>query len=114
MPFFSYKGRNDKGELVKGTLESQDRNAVAKQLLSLGITPVEIVPGSAPSASNSLPINPFEERIEPLDIMMFSRQMYTPCLIAGIPIMSALSGLLSSTKNKALIGQGDLPDSLKS
>jgi MSHA biogenesis protein MshG len=101
MPFFSYKGRNDKGDLVQGTLESQDRNAVAKQLLSLGITPVEIVPRSAPVAGNNLSINLFEERIEPLDIMMFSRQMYT-LLKAGIPIMSALNGLLSSTRNQAL------------
>ncbi|HEY8158292.1 MAG TPA: type II secretion system F family protein [Methylobacter sp.] len=114
MPFFSYKGRNDKGELVKGTLESQDRNAVAKQLLSLGITPVEIVPGSAPSASDNLAINLFEERIEPLDIMMFSRQMYT-LLKAGIPIMSALSGLLSSTRNKALVKViGEIRSSLDS
>lgn len=101
MPFFSYKGRNEKGELVKGTLESLDRNAVAKQLLSLGITPVEIVPGSAPAAGTNLSVKLFEDRIEPLDIMMFSRQMHT-LLKAGIPIMSALSGLLSSTKNKAL------------
>jgi MSHA biogenesis protein MshG len=101
MPFFSYKGRNDKGDLVQGTLESQDRNAVAKQLLSLGITPVEIVSRSAPVAGNNLSINLFEERIEPLDIMMFSRQMYT-LLKAGIPIMSALNGLLSSTRNQAL------------
>ncbi|MGZ5071225.1 MAG: type II secretion system F family protein [Methylobacter sp.] len=34
--------------------------------------------------------------------MMFSRQMFT-LLKAGIPIMSALSGLLASTKNKALV-----------
>ncbi|MCK9622516.1 MAG: type II secretion system F family protein [Methylobacter sp.] len=114
MPFFLYKGRNDKGELVKGTLESQDRNAVAKQLLSLGITPVEIVPGSAPSASNNLSVNLFEERIETLDIMMFSRQMYT-LLKAGIPIMSALSGLLSSTKNKTLVKViGEIRSSLDS
>ncbi len=102
MPFFSYKGRNNKGELVKGVLESDDRGALAKQLLSSGITPVEIVPGSAPSAVINLSINLFEERIEPIDIMMFSRQMYT-LLKAGIPIMSALSGLMSSTKNKAFI-----------
>ncbi|MFA5017109.1 type II secretion system F family protein [Methylobacter tundripaludum] len=102
MPFFSYKGRNNKGELVKGVLESDDRGALAKQLLSSGITPVEIVPGSAPSAVSNLSINLFEERIEPIDIMMFSRQMYT-LLKAGIPIMSALSGLMSSTKNKAFV-----------
>ena len=102
MPFFSYKGRNNKGELVKGVLESDDRNALAKQLLSIGITPVEIVPGSAASAINNLSISLFEERIEPLDVMMFSRQMHT-LLKAGIPIMSALNGLLSSTRNKTLV-----------
>jgi MSHA biogenesis protein MshG len=102
MPFFSYKGRNNKGELVKGVLESQDSNALAKQLLSSGITPIKIVPGSAPSAENNLSINLFQEKIQPLDIMMFSRQMHT-LLKAGIPIMNALSGLLSSTKNKTFV-----------
>lgn len=102
MPFFSYKGRNNKGELVQGVLQSHDRNALAKQLLSIGITPVEIVPGSAPSADINLSISLFEERIQPIDIMMFSRQMYT-LLKAGIPIMNALSGLLTSTKNKTFV-----------
>lgn len=100
MPFFSYKGRNNKGELVKGLLDSHDRSTLAKQLLSIGITPVEIVPGSAPSADINLSVNWFDERIQPIDIMMFSRQMYT-LLKAGIPIMNALSGLMTSTKNKA-------------
>ena len=100
MPYFSYKGRNNKGEPVKGVLESLDRNAMAKQLLNINITPIEIKPSSAPSESNPS-IDLFEERIKPIDVMMFSRQMYT-LLKAGIPIMSALSGLLSSTQNKTL------------
>ncbi|WP_333878808.1 type II secretion system F family protein [Methylobacter sp.] len=102
MPFFSYKGRNKKGELVKGVLESVDCNALAKHLFSIDIIPVEIAPASAPSAGHNLSIDLFEERIELIDVMMFSRQMYT-LLKAGIPIMSALSGLLSSTKSKALV-----------
>lgn len=102
MPFFSYKGRNNNGELVKGVLESIDRSALAKHLFSINITPVEILPASAPSTAKDLSINLFEERIEPLDVMMFCRQMHT-LLKAGIPIMSALSGLLSSTKNKAMV-----------
>jgi MSHA biogenesis protein MshG len=101
MPFFSYKGRNNKGELVKGILESYDSNTMAKQLLSTGIAPLEITPSSAPSAEKNLSISLFEEKIQPIDVMMFSRQMYT-LLKAGIPIMNALSGLLTSTKNKAL------------
>jgi MSHA biogenesis protein MshG len=102
MPYFSYKGRNDKGELVKGVLENLNSSAVARQLLSTGIIPLEIVPSSAPSAQNSLSIDLFEESIDPIDVMMFCRQMYT-LLKAGIPIMSALTGLLSSTKNKAFV-----------
>lgn len=102
MPFFSYKGRNNNGELVKGVLESIDRSALAKHLFSINITPVEILPASAPATAKDLSINLFEERIEPLDVMMFCRQMHT-LLKAGIPIMNALSGLLSSTKNKAMV-----------
>lgn len=103
MPFFSYKGRNNKGELVKGVLEGDDSSALARQLVGIGITPIEIIPGPAPRAENSpSSISLFEERINPMDVMMFSRQMYT-LLKAGIPIMSALSGLLSSTKNKAFV-----------
>jgi len=103
MPFFSYKGRNNKGELVKGVLEGYDSSALARQLVGIGITPIEIIPGPAPRAENSpSSINLFEERINPMDVMMFSRQMYT-LLKAGIPIMSALNGLLSSTKNKAFV-----------
>ncbi|MCX7094587.1 MAG: type II secretion system F family protein [Methylobacter sp.] len=103
MPFFSYKGRNNKGELVKGVLEGYDSSALARQLVGIGITPIEIIPGPAPRAENSpSSISLFEERINPMDVMMFSRQMYT-LLKAGIPIMSALSGLLSSTKNKAFV-----------
>ncbi len=102
MSFFSYKGRNNKGELVKGVLESYDSNTLARQLLSSGITPVEITPGPAPGADRALSLSLFEERIQAIDIMMFSRQMYT-LLKAGIPIMSALSGLIASTKNQALV-----------
>ena len=102
MPFFSYKGRNNKGEMVKGLLDSLNASALAKHLLSIDIIPIEITPSSKPVQNFDWSANLFEERIEPLDVMMFSRQMYT-LLKAGIPIMNALSGLLSSTKNKALV-----------
>ncbi len=102
MPYFSYKGRNNKGELVKGLLESIDSNTLAKQLLSTGITPIEIAVGSAPASESAFAQSLFEEKIEPIDIMMFSRQMYT-LLKAGIPIMSALTGLITSTKNKSFV-----------
>jgi MSHA biogenesis protein MshG len=101
MPNFSYKGRNNKGELMQGLLESPNSNAVAKQLTALGIIPIEIT--LRPSVEESVAsIELFAQPIKALDVMLFSRQMYT-LLKAGIPIMSALHGLQQSTKNKSFV-----------
>jgi MSHA biogenesis protein MshG len=99
MPFFAYKGRNAQGALVEGLLESLDSRTLASQLLSQSITPVEIKPTQDPQASQDIEINLFKEKIDTLDVMLFSRQMYT-LLKAGIPIMKALSGLEASTQKK--------------
>ena len=100
MPFFAYKGRDSKGVLVQGVLEGADSNALANQLLNLNITPIDIQSRSNPTSSKSTSINLFEEKIETIDVMLFSRQMYT-LLKAGIPIMNALNGLKASTSNQA-------------
>ena len=100
MPFFAYKGRDSKGVLVQGVLEGVDSNALANQLLNLNITPIDIQSRSNPTRSKSTSINLFEEKIETIDVMLFSRQMYT-LLKAGIPIMNALNGLKASTSNQA-------------
>ena len=41
-PFFAYKGRNARGEMVKGRLESPDSGSVATQLFNSGIIPIDI------------------------------------------------------------------------
>ena len=48
MPFFSYKARDGRGELVEGVLEGADSAAVATTLLGNGVTPVEIGETAAP------------------------------------------------------------------
>jgi MSHA biogenesis protein MshG len=101
MPIFQYKGRNPRGELVQGTLESADASAVADQLFNSSITPLEI--SAAPAAVKL--VRPewierlLEQRITSLDVMLFSRQMNT-LLKAGVPILRALAGLQESTTNK--------------
>ena len=100
MPFFSYKGRDSKGTLVQGVLESADSSSLANQLFNLNITPIEIKVQTSPAASKNLSISLFDEKIETIDVMLFSRQMYT-LLKAGIPIMNAFNGLEASTQNKA-------------
>ena len=114
MPFFSYTGRNSRGDLVQGLLEGQDSSALATQLFNQGITPIEILPGPEPSSERGISFNLFADRIETFDLMLFSRQMYT-LLKAGIPIMRALNGLQASTGNQAFARViGDIRVSLDS
>jgi MSHA biogenesis protein MshG len=102
MAFFAYKGRNVGGNLVQGVLEGSDSGAVAAQLFSTGITPVNIAETTPPKQGKTAGGAPglFREKITSLDVMLFSRQMYTLSK-AGVPILRALTGLQASTSNKA-------------
>lgn len=119
MAVFAYKGRNGRGDLVEGTLDGNDSGAIADQLMNTGIIPTEIKPfrgGAGTTARKSDWIKKLftEKPITQLDLMLFSRQMYT-LLKAGVPILRALAGLQESTQNPtfaALIQ--DLRESLDS
>ncbi len=104
MAIYGWRGRNARGELVKGQLDAMTEGAVADQLLAIGVTPVHIALEATPSGSageswldrlNRKPVN--ED-----DVMIFSRQMYTLDK-AGIPILRALAGLQASTSKPAVV-----------
>jgi len=102
MPYFAYKGRNPRGELVQGTLEGADSSAIADQLFNTGVTPVEIeatAPGVSRIAGGLL--SQLRGGVTLIDLMMFSRQMYT-LMKAGVPMMKGLGGLQESASNPAL------------
>ncbi len=103
MPYFAYKARNARGELVKGVIEDRDPGAVADQLLNMGISPVDIAPTGAPSAGGRAPwiARLFAEPISLDDKLMFVRQMYT-LLKSGVPLMRALVGLQESSRSSAM------------
>lgn len=97
MPVFEYKGRSEDGLMVSGVQEAADLDAVGSALLLSKITPIEI----KQKAAVAVAFNLFEEKVTSLDVMLFSRQMYT-LLKAGIPIMRALNGIQSSVGNAKL------------
>lgn len=119
MAVFAYKGRNARGDLVEGTLDGNDSGAIADQLMNTGITPTEIKPfrgvaGAEARKPDWIKKLFTEKPVTQLDLMLFSRQMYT-LLKAGVPILRALAGLQESTQNPtfaALIQ--DLRESLDS
>jgi len=102
VPFFAYKARNARGELLQGVLESADSGAVADQLFTTGVTPVEIIATTKPVTDG--PDNWWarltEQKVRSIDVQLFSRQMYT-LLKAGVPIMRGLAGLQESAISKA-------------
>jgi MSHA biogenesis protein MshG len=111
MPAFTYRGRNGTGEVVSGVLEGTTAAAVADLLFGSGVTPTEIKPAPAGTMQKKEAgenrFNLFAPKILHVDILLFTRQLYT-LLKAGVPIMRALAGLQDSSANpamKAMLGQ---------
>ena len=104
MPAFAYRGRNAGGETVEGVIEGASANAVADLLFGSGITPLEIKSapaGALKKKADGGGFDLFADKIEHVDVLLFTRQIYT-LLKAGVPIMRALTGLQESSMNKAM------------
>jgi len=108
---FTYRGRNSAGAIVNGVLEGATASAVADLLFGSGITPLEIKPAPASALkkkdAEGGASGLFAPKIEHVDILLFTRQLYT-LMKAGVPIMRALAGLQESSINpamKSMLGQ---------
>src|SRR2546428_4363374 len=116
MPFFAYRGRNARGELVRGVLENSDSGAVADQLLTPGGSPIEITPTAGPQAlaGEGWLRRLGAESVTLEDMLLFSRQMYT-LLKSGVPILRSLAALQeSATRSGVAKMLQDLRESLDS
>ncbi len=104
MPYFAYKARNARGELLRGVLEGADSGAIADQLFGTGVTPVEIslTTRAAVDGANRLGwwARLTEKKVTSMDVQLFSRQLYT-LLKSGVPIMRGLAGLQESAISAA-------------
>jgi MSHA biogenesis protein MshG len=105
VPQFSYRGRSNSGLEVSGAIEGVTASAAADTLFGQGITPLEIKPAPAAKAEKSgaggASLNLFGPRVQHIDVLLFSRQLYT-LLKSGVPIMRALAGLQESSSNPAM------------
>jgi len=104
MAIFEYKGRNNSGGLITGDLEAASATSVASQLLSSGITPVNIkekVEKNDPFKDFG---NIFKSKKPPeiSEMVMFSRQMYA-LLRTGIPVNQAIGGIQKSIRNEYFV-----------
>src|SRR5205814_7932356 len=90
-----------RGVLGQERLEGSDSGAVDDHLLHTGVTPIDIQMSGTREATPRLPGRFFAPPITLVEVMLFSRQMYT-LLKAGVPILRALGGLHESASNPSL------------
>ena len=100
MALFQYSGRAQRGQPVTGQLEAASSDVVASQLIGRGITPIKIEEVSS-GASALRKVNDFigANNIRSVDLIMFSRQMYT-ITKAGIPLTRGIRGLAASIRHE--------------
>ena len=104
MSRFAWRGRDPRGELAQGVLDGDNDDAVADQLIAIGVTPlaittsVDTTPDAPAGVWQTLRATPVHGE----DLLLFSRQMYT-LQRAGVPILRALAGLEASTPKRTLV-----------
>lgn len=102
MPHFAYKSRNAGGQLVEGVQEGASAAVVADLLAVRGLVPVAIRETRARAETRPAGgIALFQPKVGHIDLLLFSRQMYS-LLKAGVPILRALAGLQDSSINPAM------------
>jgi MSHA biogenesis protein MshG len=103
MQRFAYTGRTQGGEKMQGFLEAESAADCATSLMRGGISPVTIqeTGQSERRDGGSGGIVLFAPTVKPIDVQLFSRQLYT-LMRSGVPILRSLSGLIESTTNAAL------------
>lgn len=102
MARFAYTGRTGTGERTQGMLDADSAAACAASLQRNGITPIAIRESAQTDrrAPLKLDLGGFAQKVRPIDVQLFSRQLYT-LLRAGVPILRAMNGLIESTTNPA-------------
>ena len=104
MTSYAWKGRDPRGDLVQGFIDAASDDAVADQLMAIGVSPVSIAPKSAAatltqgSAWEALRTPPVNDH----DLLLLSRQLYT-LQRAGVPLLRSLAGLQASTAKRAMV-----------
>jgi MSHA biogenesis protein MshG len=99
MAIYQFKGRNIEGRLVNGQVDAANTDAAANQLLGRGITPVSMEEQIVKlSFGEKLERATNRGKVEDVELIMFSRQMYTISK-SGIPLVKGLRGLAASLRN---------------
>ena len=100
MPTYSYKVRNQTGEIISGVIDAPTTDAVAGQLFSKGYTPIRIEAEEEVKFTFEQGWQIFD-RVKYEDLIVFSRQLAT-LVASGISFIRSLNTLSEQTKSRKL------------
>jgi MSHA biogenesis protein MshG len=101
MPAFKYKARGQRGDAIEGVIEAASTDLAATRLIEGGLTPIDIKTVEEKIGMSTDLADLFPPSITLIDLIQFSRQMHS-LLKAGVPILSALTGLAANISNRTL------------
>lgn len=102
MDTYRYTGRNKRGEIQQGTIESHSPQAVAEWLTATGLFPISISTLEPEHKDPAWFVRlTGEGKVSQVDLLLFTRQMGN-LVRAGMPMMESIEGLQKSTGSKAL------------
>ncbi len=104
MALFQYKARSVRGDAVEGTIDAPSSDAAASSLMEGGLTPIDIVAAVEKKTASRWDRDLkdiFPPKVGLVDLIQFSRQMHS-LMRAGVPLLSALTGLAANTRNPTL------------
>ncbi|WP_053980884.1 type II secretion system F family protein [Marinagarivorans algicola] len=100
MATFKFFGRTNQGQPITGVLDAASPDAVALQLQTRGVTPVNITEVTmVASAGMQLGVLLGSQKIKSVELIMFCRQMYT-ITKSGIPLVRGIRGLAASIRHE--------------
>ncbi|MFH1797725.1 MAG: type II secretion system F family protein [Candidatus Omnitrophota bacterium] len=100
MAQYSYRARDDRGELITGTMESESESALTVRLGEMGYSVIDIRSKENGNFSITAVLDRFQN-FRKRDIILFTRQIAI-LLHSGTPLSEALSAVSEQTTNKKL------------
>jgi type IV pilus assembly protein PilC len=98
MPFFQYRARNVRGDIVQGAVDAPSENVASSILVDRGLIILSLLEKEKKSLSLDLD---FLKRVKNKDVVVFSRQLAVMAS-ASVPIVQALKILVDQTDNDKL------------
>ena len=98
MPLYSYKAKNLKGEIEKGTIEGVEKNNVYAVLKSKGLFPMDI----KETSNNKVGFKIRLKKKVPMVYMYLFCKQFSIMINAGVPIIQTLDILIKQEDNELL------------